>query len=156
MTHIKTVKDYLVEATFFKEMADHHLELLSGCGKIMHFDTGDFLLKEGEEANSFYLILKGEVAVESHMPACEPMMVSKCGADNITGFSWLFPPYLNQFDSRALTKVKVIHLNGKCLRGKLDDDHDLGYQLMKQFAQIMLQRMQANRRLIMDVYCMEK
>ncbi len=156
MGHIRTIKDYLAEASFFKEMDNRHLELLSGCGKIMHFDIGDFLLKEGEEAVSFYLILKGEVAVESYMPACGPMTISKCGADNITGFSWLFPPYRNQFDSRALTKVKVIHLNGKCLRSKVEEDYDLGYRLMKQFAQIMLQRMQDNRRRILDVYSTEQ
>lgn len=155
MGNIRTVKDFLAEATFFQDMEERHLELLSGCGKIMHFEAGDFLLKEGSEANSFYLILKGEVVVESYVPAEGPMMVAKVGVGNITGFSWLFPPYRNQFDSRALTKVTVIHLNGKCLRGKAEDNHDLGYMLMKQFAQIMLQRMQDNRRRILDIYSRE-
>ncbi len=152
MGKIKTVSDYLAEADFFEGMAQHHLRLLSGCGKIMRFKVGDFLLKEGEEANSFYLILKGEVAVESYMPAGGARMISKVGAGYVTGYSWLFPPYRNQFDSRALTKVRVIHLNGQCLRAKAEDDHDLGYQLMKKFTRIILQRMQDSRRQILDVY----
>ena len=156
MVKLKSIKDLLAEAPFFEGMEDRHIEFLSGCGEIVHFEEGEFLSKEGEEANNFYLILKGEVAVESYVPAKGAMMISRIKEGGISGYSWLFPPYRSQFDTRALTQVKAIQLNGKCLRGKAESDHELGYQLMNKFTQMILQRMQDTRRQMLDIYGTEQ
>ena len=152
MVKIKNIRDYLAEAPFFDGMEDRHLDLLSGCGDLVHFNAGEFLLKEGEQANNFYLIRKGDVSIESHMPGGAPLIVSKVGVAGIVGYSWLFPPYRNAFDARAVTDVEAVRLNGVCMRGKAESDHELGYQMMKRFAAVMLQRMQATRRQMLDVY----
>lgn len=152
MVKIKHIKDYLAESPFFAAMDDKYLDLLSGCGEITHFKAGEFLIKEGDEANSFYLIHKGDVAIESHSAGGGPQIVAKVGAEGVAGFSWLFPPYRNQFDARAVTAVEAVKLNGECLRGKAEDDHELGYQFMKRFAEMMMQRMQAARRQTLDIY----
>ena len=52
------------------------------------------------------------------------------------GWSWLFPPYRWTFDARAAEETSVIALDGVCLRGKCEDDTDLGYRLMQRFAQL--------------------
>ena len=44
----------------------------------------------------------------------------------IVGWSWLFPPYRWHFDARALSLVRATSFDGACLRGKCDDDTDLG------------------------------
>jgi CRP-like cAMP-binding protein len=150
MVKIKNIKDLLAETPFFEDMEDN-LELLSGCGTLVRFNEGEFLLKEGEKANSFYLIRKGNVSIESHIPG-GTLSVSKVGAQGIVGYSWLFSPYRNQFDSRATSNVEAIKLDGKCLRSKAQEDHELGYQLMKRFAELMLQRMQSTRRQMLDIY----
>ena len=151
MVNIKHIKDLLAETPFFDDMEDKYLDLLSSCGELVHFHEGDFLLKEAEEANSFYLIRSGKAAIESHMPG-NTLTVATTGTGGIVGHSWLFPPYRNQFDARAVTNVGAIRLDGKCLRGKAEEDHELGYQFMKRFAALMLERMQATRRQMLDIY----
>lgn len=151
MVKLKDIKDLLADAPFFNGMDDKYLDLISGCGEIAHFKAGEFLLREGEEADSFFLIRKGDVAIESQNPG-GAMTVAKVGPDGIAGYSWLFPPYRNQFDSRAITDVAAVKLDGTCLRGKADNDHELGYQFMTRFAAIMNRRMQAARRQMLDVY----
>lgn len=42
--------------------------------------------------------------------------------------------------------------DGACLRGKCDADHELGYELMQRFASVMLERLQATRLQLLDVY----
>ena len=151
MVKIKDIRDLLAEAPFFDGMEDKYINILAGCGEIAHFRAGEYLLREGEEADSFFLIRKGNVAIESQNPG-GAMTVAKIGPDGIAGFSWLFPPYRNQFDARAITDIEAVKLDGTCLRGKADDDHELGYQFMKRFAAIMNRRMQAARRQMLDVY----
>ncbi|WP_299442601.1 Crp/Fnr family transcriptional regulator [uncultured Rhodospira sp.] len=152
MVTFKNIHTLLTENPFFDGLSEDQFETLSGCGRLIHFRAGDFLLREGEEANTFYLIRGGEVAIESHMPAGGPLSIARVGAGGIAGYSWLFPPYRNGFDTHALTDGSAVALDGACLRGKAEADHELGYQLMKRFAQLMLERLQATRRQMLDIY----
>ena len=152
MVNIKSIHHLLAENEFFVGMSSAHLKTLAGCGKLAHFKEGDFLIKEGDHANAFYLIRSGSVAIECHAPASGEHSIARIGAGDVTGYSWLFPPYRNNFDSLALSDVSAIVLNGQCLRGKAEQDHELGYQLMKRFAQVMLDRLQATRHQMLDVY----
>jgi hypothetical protein len=74
------------------------------------------------------------------------------GEGEILGWSWLIPPYNWHFDARAVELTRAIALDGKCLRNKCEQDHDLGYELLKRFAHIMEQRLQATRLQLLDVY----
>ena len=152
MVDVRNIRTLLAENPFFERMSDDHLETMAGCGKLVHFKPGEFLLRDGDEAATFYLIRAGDVAVESDIPAAGPLSVARVGAGGITGYSWLFPPHRNGFDSIALTNVSAVALDGECLRGKAEADHELGYQLMTRFAQVMLDRLQATRRQMLDVY----
>jgi hypothetical protein len=48
--------------------------------------------------------------------------------------------------------VRAIALDGKCLRTKCEQNHDLGYELLKRFSQIMSRRLDATRLQLLDVY----
>jgi len=152
MVNIKSIHNLLAENDFFKGMSSEYLKTLAGCGKLAHFKGGDFLIREGDCANAFYLIRSGKVAIECHTPASGEVSIARIGAGDITGYSWLFPPYRNNFDSLALSDVSAVVLNGKCLRSKAEQDHELGYQLMKRFAQVMHDRLEATRHQMLDVY----
>jgi CRP-like cAMP-binding protein len=152
MVEIKNIRTLLAENAFFEGMPAAHLETMAGCGKLVRFKAGEFLLREGAEADTFYLVREGEVAIESHLPAAGALSVARVGAGGVTGYSWLFPPHRNSFDSLALTNVSAVALDGKCLRGKAEADHELGYQLMKRFAQVMLDRLQTTRLRVLDIY----
>ena len=71
---------------------------------------------------------------------------------DVLGWSWLFPPYRWHYSARATTLVRMTAFDGKCLRDKCESDHNLGYELMKRFAGIMMERLQATRMQVMDVY----
>ncbi|MGO9435171.1 MAG: hypothetical protein ACLP00_12890, partial [Terracidiphilus sp.] len=66
--------------------------------------------------------------------------------------SWLLPPFQWKFQARAVEDTRSIALDGKCLRTKCEENHDLGYEVLKRFAQIMEQRLEATRLQLLDVY----
>ena len=43
-------------------------------------------------------------------------------------------------------------LDGKCLRRKCEEDHNLGYEILKRFAHIMEQRLESTRLQLLDLY----
>ena len=64
----------------------------------------------------------------------------------------MLPPYRWAFDLRATEPTRAIVFDGACLRGKCDADPALGYALMQRFAGMILDRLQATRLQLLDVY----
>lgn len=110
------------------------------------------IFREGEEANQFFLVREGKVAIEVFVEGRGPLTIQTLSIGEILGWSWLVPPYQYRFDARAVDVVRAIALDGKCLRAKCDGDARLGYELLKRFAVVMTQRLEATRMQVLDVY----
>jgi CRP-like cAMP-binding protein len=149
---MRTIGELVRDVRVFDGLSDDHLELIAGCGVNAPVREGQYLFREGEEANAFYAIRKGAVALEIAAPARPPLVIETLHEGDVLGWSWLFSPHRVRFDARALEDLHTIAFDGACLRGKCDEDHDLGYELMRRFAQIVLDRLQATRIRLLDVY----
>src|SRR5947207_2959185 len=119
---MKTLEPILSEHPFFEGLDSRYLPLIVSCASNVRFDAGEFIFREGEEANQFYLIREGKVAVEVRDAGSEiPIQTLQEG--EILGWSWLIPPYRWRFDARALEPVRAFALDGRCLRTKCEADH---------------------------------
>ncbi|MEK6800251.1 MAG: cyclic nucleotide-binding domain-containing protein [Planctomycetota bacterium] len=147
-----TIDVIIAQHAFFSGLREEYLKLIAGCGRNVRFNAGETLFREGEEADQFYAIRHGRVAIEVHAPGRGSVMVQTVAEGELVGWSWLFPPYRWQFDARSLEVVRATAFDGECLRTKCDADPALGYELMKRFAQVMSQRLEATRLQLLDVY----
>ncbi|MCI0486872.1 MAG: cyclic nucleotide-binding domain-containing protein [Blastocatellia bacterium] len=147
-----TLESILAEHPFFNGLEARYQQLAVGCASNVRFEAGQYILRYGEEANNFYLIRHGKVALEVFAPNRGAVQIQTLEAGEILGWSWLIPPYRWRFDARAIELTRAIALDAKCLRAKCEEDHDLGYELLKRFAYIIGQRLEATRLQVMDIY----
>jgi CRP/FNR family transcriptional regulator, cyclic AMP receptor protein len=137
---------------FFRGLDPQFSKLLCGCARNARFDAGQYLFHEGEEAAEFYLVRHGHVALQIAAPGHGPVTFQTLGVGEVVGVSWLIPPYRWTYDAKALELTRAIAMDANCLRGKCEADHDLGYELMKRFMPVLIQRLQGTRMQILDVY----
>jgi CRP/FNR family transcriptional regulator, cyclic AMP receptor protein len=142
----------VLEAPVFAGIDGGYAAQLAGCARTAGWEQGGLLFREGDAADTFYVVRRGRVALELFIPNRGPLTVETIEAGEVVGWSWLFPPYRWHFDGRAVAPVRAIAVDGACLRGKCDDDPGLGYELMRRFSQVMLERLQATRLRLADVY----
>lgn len=142
----------LARQSFFKGLSGPQLDLLLGNSMPVEFPAGKSIFREGQLANRFYLILEGEVALESAAGEMDgnPELIQTLGAGEVLGWSWLFPPFYWHFGARAVTPVKAVFFYGTRLREQCEHDHELGYELMKRTAEVVIGRLQAARRHLLD------
>ena len=148
---MRTLDELLAEAPTFTGLATGQLELIAGCARNRVYEGGAFLLREGEVDDTFYVIRRGEVALEIAAPA-GAITVETLEEHDVLGWSWVLPPYRSHFDARAVGETHVIEFDAACLRGKCEEDPVLGYELYKRFAAIIVERLQATRLRLLDVY----
>ena len=149
---METLEHIIAEHPFFKGLESYYTTLLTGCAANARFRGGTYIFKEGEEANQFYLIRSGKVSLELFAPQRKPIVIETLAEGDVLGWSWLFPPYLWKFHAHATVETRAIMLDGKCLRGKCEQNHDLGYEVLKRFSAITAQRLNATRMQLLDVY----
>jgi CRP/FNR family transcriptional regulator, cyclic AMP receptor protein len=142
---IKNLKHILDEHPFFSDMKPEYMNLLAGCASNVRFKRGQFILREGQQANSFYLLREGEVALEICPPKRAPVAIQTLSAGEVLGWSWLVPPYRWRFDAQAIQPTRAIALDGKCLRKKCEEDGDLSFALLTRFSRVMVEHLQAAR-----------
>ena len=149
---METLERIIAEHPFLADLDPAFTSLMVGCAKNVRFNRGDYIFREGDPADQFYLIREGKVAVEIFAPQRTPIIVSTLGEGEILGWSWLLPPYQWKLNARAIEYLRAIALDGKCLRNKCEQNHDLGYEVLKRFARIIEQRLEATRMQLLDVY----
>jgi len=149
---IHSLEPIISKLPFFEGLDERYIRLVTECAKNVRFDENHIVFREGEEANEFYLIREGLVSVEVTVPQRGPTTVQTVGEGDMLGWSWLFPPYRWRFQARSRQPLRGLAFDGKCLRGKCEQDHDLGYELLKRFSRVVTERLEATRMQLLDLY----
>jgi len=136
---------------FLKGVSRQHLEVLAASAMLKEFTLGEIIFREGDPANRFYLIETGQVILETSEKDQEPALIQTISAGDVLGWSWLFPPYYWHFNARAAEPTKAIFFYGTRLREQCEEDRDLGYELMKRMAAIIIERLQATRQQLAEI-----
>lgn len=149
---MQTVEQLLAEIPAFAGLPAEHIALIAGCAGTMHAQAGEQLFREGDPADTFYVLRRGSIALETHSPAGPPLVIETLHAGDVVGWSWLVPPYRWSFDGRVVEDLRAIGFDAACLRGKADADQALGYKLLQRFAGLMVERLNATRIRLLDIY----
>jgi CRP/FNR family cyclic AMP-dependent transcriptional regulator len=149
---MRTLEGILAQHPFFSGWDPRYFQLAVGCASNVRFNAGEFLFHAGKEANTFYLIREGKVALEVVVPGRGGVTVQTLGGGEMLGWSWLIPPYHWRFDARAVELTRAIALDGKCLRGKCEQDPVFGYDLVKRVTSSVGERLDATRLRLLDMY----
>lgn len=149
---MEDLKRILAVHPFLQGIKPDYIELIVGCAYNIKVDEGSFIFREGNEADNFYFIREGKVALEIFSPQQGPILIETIEGGDVLGWSWLIPPYKWKFDAKAVEQVRAIAFDGKCLRNKCGEDHDLGYELLMRFSHVIEERLQATRLRLLDLY----
>ena len=141
----KSLEEMLATHPFFEGMRSEHLGILADSAMQSHFDAGQVIFREGDPANRFYLIQHGKVVLEAAGREKSPAPFQIIGDGDVLGWSWLLPPFYSHFEARALEPTQSIFLYATRLRDVCQQNHELGYALLKRTVAVVIQRLQATR-----------
>ncbi len=142
----------LSEHRFFHGLDKAFLELAAGCAKNVRFEAGQFIFHEGEAADQFYLVREGRVALQVSAPGRGAATFLTIGPGEVFGVNWLLPPFRWVYDAKALEPTRAISMDARCLRGKCESDHNLGYDIMMRLMPILIERLHETRLQFLDLY----
>ena len=90
---MRTMAEILAGYPFFAGLDDEAMALVAGCATNVHLSADEFLFREGEPAERFFLVRQGRVALEVHSPGQGRIVLDTADDGDVVGWSWLVPPY---------------------------------------------------------------
>ena len=84
---MQTLDQIVGESPVFDGLDAAQLELIAGCGHIEALDTGHRLFREGDPAETFYLVRRGRIALTTHVPGRGDVVIETLEAGEVIGWS---------------------------------------------------------------------
>lgn len=145
-----SLEEYLAAQAFFSGLRPEFIEFLVHRARERRIEPGQVLFRQGERARHFYLLQNGGIVIEIPAITGPTLTVQRLGADQILGWSWLIPPYRWNFQARAEEATTLLEFEGDPVLARCEEESEFGYALMKRFAALMSERLEAARQKIMD------
>jgi len=146
----EAIEKYLFTHEFFSGLEQPFAQFLSGCASELQIEKGRVLFQQGELANKFYLIRKGQISVQIPAIYGPPLEIQTLGNDQILGWSWLIAPYRWHFGAMAEEDSDLLEFDGQAILAHCEEEPRFGYELLKRFAALMSERLDAARQIMID------
>ena len=128
------------------------LDRLAAIATSIEVPAGTRLFEEGGQAAWLWLIRTGQIALDLHVPGRDRLIVETLGPGDELGLSWLLPGAQWQFGAVAQVTASAFELSSAELTGLCESDHELGYHLTRRLLGTAIDRLQAARIRILDLY----
>jgi CRP/FNR family cyclic AMP-dependent transcriptional regulator len=142
----------LKEHPFLVDLSEEQIRFIAGCARNARFGAGEFVFREGTDADAMYLVRTGRIALELHLPGRGSTSVETLREGDVFGSSWLFPPYRWALDARTVEPSRILAFDGPCLRRKMEADPAFGFVIAKRLLRQLQIRLDRARLQRLDVY----
>ena len=149
---METTFELLAAHPFLTGMTTDLLAELAPCTRRRSLPTGTTIFREGEQADRFWLVREGVIAIEFHVPGRGDIVVESIGGGTALGWSWIQPPHRWRFTAIAAEPTLALELDAVEVRRRCEANPALGHDLTRRFAAVLADRLSAARTRLVDLY----
>jgi CRP/FNR family transcriptional regulator, cyclic AMP receptor protein len=146
------LEESVAQHPFARGLADEQIRRLAGCARMVRFPAGGFIFRESAEADTLYLLQRGRVALEQHVPGRGALQLENLQAGDLLGLSWILPAGRWTLDARVVEPVEALALGAECVRDLMRSDPEQGVVLATHLIDQLYHRLMRVRLQRLDVY----
>lgn len=114
---------------------------LAQIARICNLHEDEILFSEGDSDNCLYILLNGEVVIENHVPAYGKVEIYTAAPLDIIGWSATTSMVRQRTGTaRATQPGRVLCFDSELLMQLCEEDHDMGYIVMRRIANLIASR----------------
>jgi CRP/FNR family transcriptional regulator, cyclic AMP receptor protein len=147
-----TTREEVARHPFLAGLTDDQVTVLQAAACSVHLPAGTRIFDEGGVADRFWLLTDGFVHLDTVVPGRGGVIIESLAAGTVLGWSWLFPPHTWHFGAQAVEDTTAIAFDAAAVRAAMDADPALGHALSRRFIGVVVDRLQATRIRLLDLY----
>lgn len=151
-----TKLDVIQGTRIFQGLSTEQLHKLDSISREETYAAGQYIFREGDQAQSLYIIEEGKVILEMRIaPLPKHRLSPQATVDvlikgDIVGWSALVEPHILTFSAQAVDRCKLIVLVGIQLRELMDSDPVMGYEIMRRLSEVIASRLTHTRQTLIS------
>jgi CRP/FNR family cyclic AMP-dependent transcriptional regulator len=143
----------LQKIPWFQELKSEHVKRLASITEIRTVQAGEVLFREGDIEDFVYIVLTGRVALDLRVPHRGRIRFYTVEPWDIFGWSGATPEVRQRTaGASAVMDSRVARLGATEMRRMCDEDHHLGYQVMKRLVKVIAGRLLVTRIQLLDMF----
>ncbi len=143
----------LQKIPWFRELDPEHLHKIAAISHLRKVKADEVLFREGDSEDNLYIVVEGRIALNIFVPHRGKIRISTAEPLDVFGWSSVTPSvHQRTAGATAVVDGLVICINAEKLRQACDEDHDLGYVVMRRLANIVASRLLVTRLQLIDMF----
>ena len=143
----------LKKISWFDELTPEHIHKIAAISSLRHVKAGQVLFREGDKEECVFILLEGRVALDMFVPHRGKIRIYTVEPWEVFGWSSVTPTVRQRTaGATAVVNGLVVCVNAEKLRQACDEDHDLGYLVMRRLANLVAARLLVTRLQLMDMF----
>lgn len=135
------VVERLKRQEIFQFLRPEQVDLLSEASKVIKFEAGEMVYRQGEKAERFYIVIKGQVSLR--LPAQTAglsVLIDELTEGDLFGgcVSTALDAY--SLDAQCMEESEILVISVSALRTIMDRDPHIGYSIQSAISKIYFKR----------------
>jgi CRP/FNR family cyclic AMP-dependent transcriptional regulator len=153
MDYHEEVISELKKIPWFQDIDGEHLQKIEEISRLRHVRAGEVLFREGDKEDYVFIVIEGRVALDIFIPHRGKIRIYTAEPWDVFGWSSV-TPVIHQRTAGAVAVMDglVICVDAAKLREACEQDHDLGYLVMRRLANIVASRLLVTRLQLLDMF----
>jgi CRP/FNR family transcriptional regulator, cyclic AMP receptor protein len=147
-----TSEEEIFRSDFLSGLTDRAREKFLSMGETFHFRAGEVIFRQDDVARYLYLIKKGNVAIEMHIPTRGTRRIDTVGQGEIFSWSAVVFPHIETATARALDDTEVLGVRGDALVLSCKKDCPFCTDIYRALVGTISSRLRATRLQVLDIY----
>lgn len=153
MNQRQEIIDALQAIPWFHGLKTEHFYKLVDIAHLVRYEAGQSIFHEGDREDYLYVVIEGRVAIEITVPGRGRIRILTAEAMEEVGWSSVTPVVRQRTaGARAVLPSRLAAFDAEALRRMCDEDHDLGYFVMRRMANLVAGRLITTRLQLLDMF----
>jgi len=138
---------------WFQSIKPEHLKKIAEISHLKRIKSGEVLFREGDQDDYLYIVIEGRVALDIFIPHRGKVRINTAEPWDLFGWSGV-TPNLHQRTAGAIAVMDglLIGIDAAKLRDACEENHDLGYIVMRRLVNIVASRLLVTRLQLIDMF----
>lgn len=150
-----TTKQVLKQCLVFQTLNDAELEGVASLAVEKEYEPGTTIVREGDGAEELLVLKEGKLALQMTIPLTQGhggrnITVDVVTEGEVVGWRVVVEPHIYTYTAVCLQRAKVLAISSARLRALFEENHDIGYKLLKGFITVAASRLDETRRVLIS------
>ena len=141
----------LSEFALFRNLPEELLNKVAALGKEMAYSEGDFIFREGDQADKLHFLLNGEVVLKVKLTSRPESITVSAVSQQYESFGWsgIVPPYHYTASAVCTSDCKVLTIPGDGFTKLLEENTAAGFIVMRRLTELVASRLRNSRQALL-------